>query len=115
MVSQAGMLAAQGFVPIVHSFAAFLTRRANEQIYDNCHQGLHVVYVGTLAGRLPDGPGPSHEALCDLELMATMPGMEILEPQTAEEVELALNYAVNQAEGPVYLRLAANELERVRR
>lgn len=114
MVSQAGMLAAQGFVPIVHSFAAFLCRRANEQIYDNCHQALKVIYVGAMAGRLPDGPGPSHEALDDIALMQTMPYMEVLEPLTPDEVEVALNYAVNQAEGPVYIRLAANPVERMR-
>lgn len=114
MVSQAGMLAAQGFVPICHSFAAFLTRRANEQIYDNCHQRLKVIYVGALAGRLPDGPGPSHEALQDVALMRTMPGMEILEPRTAEDVGTALHYAVNQAEEPVYIRLAANPIEGMR-
>jgi transketolase len=115
MVSQAGMLAAQGFVPLVHSFAAFLTRRANEQIYDNCHQELRVVYVGAMAGRLPDGPGPTHEALADVALMRTMPGMEILEPRTPADVDKALHYTVNQAEGPVYLRLVANDVERMRR
>lgn len=115
MVSQAGMLAAQGFAPIVHSFAAFLTRRANEQIYDNCHQKLPVVYVGTLAGILPDGPGPSHEALDDVAIMRTMPNMEIFEPTTVEDVPIVLNYAVNQAHGPVYIRFAANPAEMVRR
>lgn len=114
MVSQAGMLAANGFIPIVHSFAAFLTRRANEQIYDNCHQNLKVIYVGTLAGRLPDGPGPSHEALQDVMLMRTMPHIEILEPRTVDDVSLAVYYAINQAEGPVYIRLVANPIERVR-
>ncbi len=35
MVSMAGGLARQGFLPIVNSFACFLASRANEQIYNN--------------------------------------------------------------------------------
>ena len=35
MVSQAGGLALKGLLPVVHSFACFLTPRPNEQIYNN--------------------------------------------------------------------------------
>ena len=35
MVSMAGGIARMGIVPIVNSFASFLTARANEQIYNN--------------------------------------------------------------------------------
>lgn len=35
MVSQAGGMALQGLLPIVHSFACFLSSRPNEQIYNN--------------------------------------------------------------------------------
>lgn len=112
MVSQAGGLASQGLIPIVHTFAAFLTRRANEQIYDNCCQNVKVIYVGSLAGRLADGPGPSHEALDDIALMKTMPNMEIIQP--GHDVHNALYYAINQTDKSVYLRLVANQIEEAR-
>ena len=46
MVSQAGALALSGLVPVVHSFACFLSTRPNEQIYNNATEGTKVIYVG---------------------------------------------------------------------
>ena len=51
MVSAAGGLALRGMLPVVHSFACFLTTRANEQIYNNATERTKIIYVGTLAGR----------------------------------------------------------------
>lgn len=106
MVSAAGGIAKGGFLPIVHSFSAFLCRRANEQIYNNTFEGVKIIYVGGLAGRLPPGPGPTHESLYDVELMKTIPGLEILCPKTPEEVKIALNFAVYGTKKSVYIRLA---------
>lgn len=106
MVSAAGGIAKGGFLPIVHSFSAFLCRRANEQIYNNAFEGVKIIYIGALAGKLPPGPGPTHECLRDIELMKTIPGLEILSPKTPEEVKTALNFAVYGTEKSVYIRLA---------
>jgi transketolase len=106
MVSAAGGIAKGGFLPIVHSFSAFLCRRANEQIYNNAFEGVKIIYVGALAGKLPPGPGPSHECLADVDLMKTIPGLEILSPKTPEEVKAALNFAVYGTEKSTYIRLA---------
>ncbi len=115
MVSAAGGLALEGFIPICHSFACFLTRRANEQIYNNCTEGTHIIYVGTLAGVLPNEIGHSHEALYDVELMRTMPGMEILTPYTGEEVRDAIRWAVFNTVKPVYIRIPVMpDIERMR-
>ncbi len=115
MVSTAGGLALEGFIPICHSFACFLTRRANEQIYNNCTEGTHVIYVGTLAGVLPNEIGHSHEAMKDIELMRTMPGMEILTPYSGEEVRAAIRWAVFNTTKPVYIRIPVMpDVERMR-
>lgn len=106
MVSAAGGIAKGGFLPIVHSFAAFLCRRANEQIYNNAFEGVKIIYIGALAGKLPPGPGPTHECLSDVELMKTIPGLEILSPKTPEAVKAALNFAVYGTEKSTYIRLA---------
>ena len=58
MVSAAGGLALRGMLPVVHSFACFLTTRANEHIYNNATERRKIIYVGTLAGVVPGGPGP---------------------------------------------------------
>ena len=109
MVSMAGAMARQGFIPFVHSFAAFLTRRATDQIYNNCCEGDKVIYVGSLAGPLgKTGPGKSHEALFDGLTMLRMPGMKVCEPEEPVVIEFLVDFAVNKATGPVYIRLLAS-------
>jgi transketolase len=115
MVSMATGLSVGGFIPIVHSFAAFLCRRANEQIYNACLERRHIVFVGHLAGLLPTGPGTSHECLEDIALMKTMPGMTVLVPETPDELKSAMLWAVNEATGPVYVSVRCWEMEGMRR
>lgn len=107
MVSTAGTMALGGLIPVVHSFACFLTSRASEQIYNNCTQENKVVYVGSLAGLLPGGPGHSHQAVRDITAMLAMPGMTILEPVNASQVASALQWAVNDNAQSTYLRLTS--------
>ncbi len=115
MVSMATGLAVGGFVPIVHSFAAFLCRRANEQIYNACCERRHIIFVGAMAGILPVGPGTSHECLHDVELMKTMPGMTVLVPEKPDQLRAAMEWAVNEATGPVYVSIRCWEMEGMRR
>jgi len=112
MVSQASGLALEGMLPIVHSFACFLTPRANEQIYNNATEKKKIIYLGGLAGLVPGGPGHSHQSVRDISILSAIPGLELIEPAFEEEVEAALNYAVNKAEGSVYLRLVSIPYER---
>ncbi len=107
MVSQAGTMALGGLIPIVHSFACFLTGRASEQIYNNCTQRRKVIYVGSLAGVLPAGPGHSHQAVRDIATMASMPEMTVIEPLDAKQVGEALHWAVNDNDQSVYIRLTS--------
>lgn len=104
MVSTASGLALRGFVPICHSFAAFLTRRALDQVYNQATEGTRVIYVGSMAGPLPPtGPGRSHQSLFDDSLM-TLVGCECYEPTHPESVRTALRMAVASSK-PAYIRL----------
>jgi transketolase len=107
MVSQAGALALAGFRPVVHSFASFLSARANEQIGNNASEGTRVVYVGALAGLLPGGPGHSHQAVRDVAALGAIPGLVVLAPSSAAEVRGAVAFAFGGASESVYLRLAS--------
>lgn len=107
MVSQAGGMALQGALPVVHSFACFLAARANEQIYNNATEGTRIVYVGSLAGVLPGGPGHSHQAVRDISALAAVPDLLLLEPCCEEEVAAALEFCVSRAPGSSYLRLVS--------
>ena len=107
MVSQAGAMALAGLLPVCHSFACFLAARPNEQIYNNATEETKVVYVGSLAGLVPGGPGHSHQSVRDISALGAMPGMSLIEPYCEREVELALRWALQEAGGPVYLRLVS--------
>ena len=105
MVSAAGAMALAGLVPVVHSFACFLSTRPNEQIYNNATENTKVVYVGSLAGLLPGGPGHSHQSVRDISALGAMPRMALIEPASEEQARQAIRWAVLEAEGPVYVRL----------
>jgi transketolase len=107
MVSQAGTMALAGLLPVVHSFACFLSTRPNEQIYNNATEGSKVVYVGSLAGIVPGGPGHSHQSVRDISALGAMPGMALVEPFCESEVRSAVDWAINDAPGSVYLRLVS--------
>jgi len=107
MVSQAGGMALGGLLPVVHSFACFLSARPNEQIFANATEKTRVVHVGSLAGVVPGGPGHSHQAVRDISALAAVPGLELIEPCCAAEVSLALDYCLNRAPGSTYLRLVS--------
>lgn len=107
MVSQAGAMALSGLVPVVHSFGCFLAARPNEQIYNNATEGTKVVYVGSLVGLVPGGPGHSHQSVRDISALGAVPGMALIEPGTEDEVRLAIDWAVRKADGPVYIRLVS--------
>ena len=105
MVSMAGGLALQGFLPVVNSFAAFLASRANEQIYTNVCEKTKIIYVCHYAGLIPAGPGKSHQSLRDISLLAALPNIEIIQPCNARETELAVNYCVKKTPANCVLRL----------
>jgi transketolase len=107
MVSQAGGLALGGALPAVHSFACFLVPRAGEQVYNNASERTKVIYGGFLAGIVPGGPGHSHQSVRDIALMGSVPGMACLEPATADEARRCVEWAVDEADGPVYLRFVS--------
>jgi transketolase len=107
MVSQAGTMALAGLLPIVHSFACFLSTRPNEQIYNNATERSKVIYVGSLAGLVPGGPGHSHQSVRDISALGSVPGMALIEPFSEAEVRAAVDWAVHAAPGPVYLRLVS--------
>lgn len=107
MVSQAGGMALKGLLPVVHSFACFLTTRPNEQIYNNATERTRIIYVGTLSGLLPGGPGHSHQSVRDISALGSIPGLALIEPSCEAEVAMALGWAARETTGSTYLRLVS--------
>ena len=107
MVSMACGMAHRGALPIAHSFACFLAARPNEQIYNQCSESSKVIYVGSLAGLLPGGPGHSHQSVRDISALAAVPKLILAEPCTEQEVHALVDFMVNGTGASSYLRLVS--------
>jgi transketolase len=107
MVSFAAGLAIAGFYPIVHTIDPFIARRAYEQVYlDFGKQKLGGLFVTVGHDRDYDNLGPSHHGDHCADLMRTVPGIQVIEPEFEENVERALRSAI-KARSLSYMRLRA--------
>jgi transketolase len=104
MVSAAGGMALNGILPVVHSFACFLSTRANEHIYNNATEGRKIIYTATLAGLVPGGPGHSHQSVRDISAIGSVPRLVAIEPCSEREARLAIRWAVEENAASTYLR-----------
>ena len=100
----AGGMAKEGFIPFATTYAVFAARRA----YDFIHQviaeeNLNVKIVCALPG-LTTGYGPSHTATEDIAILRGVPGLTIIDPCDALDIEQAVPQVADHA-GPVYMRL----------
>ena len=107
MVSMACGMARRGALPIAHSFACFLSTRPNEQIYNQCSEATKAIYVGSLAGVLPGGPGHSHQSVRDISALAAVPNLLMAEPATEGDVDAIVEHLVNVSSESAYLRLVS--------
>ncbi|HVR62407.1 MAG TPA: transketolase C-terminal domain-containing protein [Polyangia bacterium] len=107
MIGMAAGLALRGRVPVVHALATFLTLRAFEFIRTDVGiAGLPVKLVGGVPGFLSEANGPTHQAIEDVALMRTIPGMEIFCPADNGELLAGLP-AVLASPAPTYIRFNA--------
>lgn len=112
MLSFAGGLAREGFIPLVHTFAVFIYRRAYDQISMSvAYPNLPVRMFGFLPGVTTPG-GATHQAIEDIAVMRALPNMTILECGDATDVESILDIT-NSVDGPVYVRMLRGEIPRL--
>lgn len=106
MLSVAAGLATTGLQPWVATFAAFMSKRAIDQIQVQIAQpNLDVKMIGAYSGLLTGLTGKSHQALEDIAIFRTLAHMTVLAPADAVETAAMIKWA-NQYNGPVYIRLA---------
>lgn len=112
MLSWAGGLAREGFVPFLHTFAVFLYRRPYDQLAMSvAYPNLPVRLFGFLPGLTTPG-GVTHQAIEDLALMRALPNMTVLEVGDATDVESLLD-VTEAVDGPVYVRMLRGEVPRL--
>jgi len=105
MIGVAAGLATVGFVPWISTFAAFVAKRALDQIRVVVAQpGLNVKLCGSYSGILTSKTGKTHQSVEDIAIFRAMPGVTTIVPADAVELHAAMR-AMMETSGPVYLRL----------
>jgi transketolase len=112
LLGTAAGLAEVGLVPFASTYSVFATRRAYDFLcLDIAEPGLNVNVVGALPG-LTTGYGPSHQATEDIAILRGCPGLTIVDPCDAVDIEQAVP-ALAAYDGPTYLRLLRGAVPRV--
>lgn len=112
MLSWAGGMAREGYVPFLHTFAVFLYRRPYDQLSMSiAYPNLKVRLVGFLPGIMTPG-GVTHQAIEDISVLRSIPNMTIFETGDATDVETVLD-ATDGINGPVYIRMLRGNLPRL--
>lgn len=106
MVNMATGFAAEGYIPFVNTFAAFLTTRGADPIQSIiCYDKMNVKLAGTYCGLSDSYDGASHQAITDLAFVRSIPNMTVISTSDAVETKKAV-FAMAEYDGPVYLRIS---------
>ena len=103
-VTGAAGMAMGGLRPIVALYSTFLSRAWDQVVYDVALHRLQVIFCLDRAGITGDD-GPSHHGIYDMALLCKVPGMRVLAPSSAQELQQMLHDAVSLTDsGPVVIR-----------
>ena len=103
MTGAAGM-AMGGLRPVVALYSTFLSRAWDQVVYDVALHRLPVVLCLDRSGITGDD-GASHHGVYDMALLSKVPGMRVLAPSSAQELQVMLHDAMTLADdGPVMIR-----------
>jgi transketolase len=110
MMGVAAGLAVNGKIPFASTFAAFATSRCFDQIRVSVALAkLNVKIVATHSGLTVGEDGASHQALEDLALTCSLPGMTVIAPADGIETAQVIR-AMSALDGPCYVRLTRGKL-----
>ena len=95
-------LAKGGFKPYVCIYSTFLQRAYDQIIHDVALQKLPVTFLIDRAG-LVGADGPTHHGMQDAGFLQTVPGLTIMAPRDARELEEMLDFSL-EFDGPLAIR-----------
>lgn len=105
MIGIAAGLSSECYLPIVTTYATFISLRSCEQIRHFLgYMKMNVVVVGSGAGLVQAYSGSTHYAIEDMAVMRSIPNMVVLSPADAGSAVMAFESALKCKE-PVYIRL----------
>lgn len=111
MACVAAGLAASGFVPFIHSFAPFSTRRVFDQIAVSIsYSEQNVKIVGFDPGVHTTYNGGTHMTFEDIACMRALSNIAVLDIVDGVQLRKALPYIVEH-KGPMYLRFVRKQTD----
>jgi deoxyxylulose-5-phosphate synthase len=99
-VAGAAGMAMWGLRPIVAIYSTFLSRAWDQVVYDVAMHRLPVIFCLDRAG-ITGPDGASHHGVYDMALLSKVPGMRVLAPSSAQELQQMLDDAVTLADSTV--------------
>lgn len=111
MVAAAAGFAMMGKIPVVAGYGFLLSLKCAEQIRDDvCYANRNVKIVATASGFSMATGGVTHHCTEDIPIMRSLANMTIVQPGSPLETAMATRAVILDYEGPVYLRLARDEM-----
>lgn len=111
--SMAAGLSVTGYVPFVHSFAVFSSRRMADQIFLSCaYAGLNVKIIGGDAGVSAATNGGTHMAFEDLGVLRSIVGLRLFEPTDNVMVKALIPLLASQY-GVDYIRMPRRSVVKI--
>src|SRR5262245_15832626 len=112
-VTAAAGMAMGGLRPVVAIYSTFLNRAWDQVVYDVALHRLPVLFALDRAGITGDD-GASHHGVYDLALLSRVPGMTVLAPSSAQELQQMLHDALGLLDdGPVAIRYPKGQARQV--
>jgi 1-deoxy-D-xylulose-5-phosphate synthase len=112
-VTGAAGMAMGGLRPIVAIYSPFLNRAWDQIVYDVALHRLPVVFCIDRAG-ITGPDGASAHGVYDMALLSKVPGMRVLAPSSAQELQQMLKDAMDLADGgPVAIRYPRGQARNV--
>ncbi len=106
LIGVAAGMALEGYIPIVHSIVPFLVERPFEQLKDDfCYQRLGGNFISTGASYDYSTEGMTHHGSGDVQVLRSLPGMQITVPGTASEFDHLFREAYANG-SPTYYRMS---------
>ncbi len=87
-------LAAGGMRPVVAVYSTFFQRSIDNFIHDAALQKLPVTVCLDRAGAVP-GDGPTHHGIFDLAMLASVPGITVMQPRTPDDLAFMVHTALS--------------------
>jgi transketolase len=111
--SMAAGLSAVGFIPFVHSFATFISRRICDQVFVSCaYADLNVKLIGGDAGVSAAFNGGTHMAFEDVGILRVIPNITIVEAADSSMMKLLIPLLIRHY-GVCYLRMSRRQVLKV--